>query len=63
MKKYLDEWIPQWTDKDGDAFAYTLTSGLGDWDPPTGVDAPVGAPTKVAIPTIIAPGLDRLCRL
>jgi alpha-L-rhamnosidase len=36
MRKYLDEWIPRWTDKDGDAFAYTLTSGLGDWDPPTG---------------------------
>ena len=55
MKAYLDQWIPQWTDKDGDTYAYTLTSGLGDWDPPTGVDAPAGAPTKVAIPTIIAP--------
>src|SRR4051794_6297993 len=40
MKRYLDDWIPQWTDKDGDNFAYTLTSGLGDWDPPTGADAP-----------------------
>ncbi len=29
MQKYLDDWIPQWTDKDGDSFAYTLTSGLG----------------------------------
>jgi len=37
MKKYLDEWIPRWTDKDGDAFAGTLTSGLGDWVPPAGV--------------------------
>ena len=55
MKRYLDEWIPRWTDKDGDAFAHTLTSGLGDWDPPTGIDAPEGAPTRVAIPTIIAP--------
>ena len=37
MRKYLDEWIPRWTDKDGDAFAGTLTSGLGDWVPPQGV--------------------------
>ena len=40
MKKYLDAWIPQWTGKDGDAYNWTLTSGLGDWDPPTGADAP-----------------------
>ena len=38
MQKYLDEWIPRWTDKDGDALAYTLTSGLGDWCAPKGVD-------------------------
>jgi alpha-L-rhamnosidase len=37
MRKYLDQWIPRWTDKDGDAFAHTLTSGLGDWVPPQGV--------------------------
>jgi alpha-L-rhamnosidase len=37
MKKYLDEWIPRWTGKDGDAYAQTLTSGLGDWVPPQGV--------------------------
>ncbi|MBV8859035.1 MAG: family 78 glycoside hydrolase catalytic domain [Acidobacteria bacterium] len=37
MRKYLDEWVPRWTDKDGDGFAYTLTSGLGDWVPPKGV--------------------------
>ncbi|HEY6552896.1 MAG TPA: family 78 glycoside hydrolase catalytic domain, partial [Vicinamibacteria bacterium] len=37
MQKYLDRWIPQWTGKDGDAFAQTLTAGLGDWVPPTGV--------------------------
>ena len=37
MQKYLDEWIPRWTNKDGDAYAYTLTSGLGDWVPPEGV--------------------------
>jgi alpha-L-rhamnosidase len=37
MRKYLDEWIPRWTNKDGDQFAYTLTSGLGDWLPPEGV--------------------------
>ena len=35
--QYLDEWIPRWTGKDGDAFAQTLTSGLGDWVPPEGV--------------------------
>lgn len=34
MKLYLDEWIPQWTDKDGDDFKFTLTAGLGDWDTP-----------------------------
>jgi alpha-L-rhamnosidase len=37
MRRYLDEWIPRWTDKDGDAFAHTLTSGLGDWVAPAGV--------------------------
>ncbi|HEY8231359.1 MAG TPA: family 78 glycoside hydrolase catalytic domain [Vicinamibacteria bacterium] len=37
MRRYLDDWIPRWTDKDGDAFAHTLTSGLGDWVAPTGV--------------------------
>ncbi len=37
MRKYLDEWIPRWTSKDGDRYAYTLTAGLGDWVPPEGV--------------------------
>jgi alpha-L-rhamnosidase len=37
MRLYLDEWIPRWTDRDGDGFANTLTSGLGDWVAPTGV--------------------------
>jgi alpha-L-rhamnosidase len=37
MQKYLDSWIPRWTGKDGDAYAQTLTAGLGDWLPPTGV--------------------------
>ena len=37
MRKYLDEWIPRWTNKDGDEFNYTLTSGLGDWVAPKGV--------------------------
>ena len=37
MRKYLDEWVPRWTDKDGDKFDYTLTAGLGDWVPPEGV--------------------------
>lgn len=37
MRKYLDNWIPQWTNKDGDSFAHTLTAGLGDWVPPPGV--------------------------
>lgn len=37
MQNYLDNWIPRWTNKDGDSFAYTLTSGLGDWVPPEGV--------------------------
>jgi alpha-L-rhamnosidase len=37
MQKYLDEWLPRWTGKDGDAFAHTLTAGLGDWVPPAGV--------------------------
>ncbi len=38
MQKYLDDWIPRWTDKDRDTLAYTLTSGLGDWSAPKGVD-------------------------
>ena len=37
MRRYLDDWIPRWTDKDGDAYAHTLTSGLGDWVAPEGV--------------------------
>jgi alpha-L-rhamnosidase len=37
MQKYLDQWVPRWTDKDGDQFAHTLTSGLGDWVAPEGV--------------------------
>jgi alpha-L-rhamnosidase len=37
MQKYLDKWIPQWTNKDGDAYAHTLTAGLGDWVAPEGV--------------------------
>ena len=43
MQRYLDNWIPQWTNRDGDSFQYTLTSGLGDWDPPT------GTPTNIAL--------------
>ncbi|HXE80852.1 MAG TPA: family 78 glycoside hydrolase catalytic domain [Vicinamibacterales bacterium] len=37
MRLYLDEWIPRWTERDGDAFKYTLTAGLGDWVAPAGV--------------------------
>jgi alpha-L-rhamnosidase len=37
MRRYLDDWIPRWTAKDKDAYAYTLTSGLGDWLPPRDV--------------------------
>jgi alpha-L-rhamnosidase len=37
MQRYLDAWIPRWTDKDGDVYPHTLTSGLGDWLPPEGV--------------------------
>jgi alpha-L-rhamnosidase len=37
MRKYLDEWVPRWTAKDDDRYAYTLTSGLGDWLPPKDV--------------------------
>lgn len=43
MQRYLDNWIPQWTNRDGDSFQHTLTSGLGDWDPPT------GTPTNIAL--------------
>ena len=42
MQRYLDRWIPRWTGRDGDAYAHTLTSGLGDWDAPTGVDPITG---------------------
>jgi len=37
MRRYLDDWVPRWTDKDGDDYAHTLTSGLGDWVSPRGV--------------------------
>jgi alpha-L-rhamnosidase len=37
MRRYLDVWIPRWTDKDGDIYPQTLTSGLGDWLSPEGV--------------------------
>src|SRR5512134_2927109 len=37
MRSYLDRWIPRWTGRDGDAYAHTLTAGLGDWVPPRGV--------------------------
>lgn len=55
MKKYLDEWIPRWTDKDGDSFQYTLTSGLGDWAPVTGADAPEGSPTRFRVLPVTHP--------
>jgi alpha-L-rhamnosidase len=38
MQAYLDRWIPRWTGRDGDSSSFTLTAGLGDWDPPTGTD-------------------------
>ncbi len=57
MKDYLTTWLPQWFAADGDGFDYTLTSGLGDWDPPTGADAPVGSPTRVQVPTVIPPSV------
>jgi alpha-L-rhamnosidase len=47
MRKYLDEWIPRWTNKDGDAYENTLTAGLGDWLPPEGVPT-VNALTSTA---------------
>ena len=37
MRRYLDDWVPLWTHKDGDGFAHTLTAGLGDWVAPDGV--------------------------
>lgn len=43
MQAYLDHWIPLWTDRDGDEYAYTLTAGLGDWD------VPEGTPTNTAL--------------
>ena len=55
MQNYLDRWVPRWTGKDGDRFDHTLTSGLGDWLPATGEDAPEGAPTRFKVPTLIAP--------
>jgi alpha-L-rhamnosidase len=37
MRRYLDDWVPRWTGKDGDSYAHTLTAGLGDWLPPKDV--------------------------
>ncbi|HEY7511701.1 MAG TPA: family 78 glycoside hydrolase catalytic domain [Vicinamibacteria bacterium] len=34
MRRYLDDWVPRWTGRDGDTYAHTLTAGLGDWVPP-----------------------------
>ena len=42
MRRYLDDWIPRWTTRDGDDSPYTLTAGLGDWDPPPGTDPVIG---------------------
>ena len=42
MRRYLDDWIPRWTTRDGDGSPYTLTAGLGDWDPPAGTDPVIG---------------------
>ena len=55
MRDYLLEWLPRWFAADGDGYAYTLNSGLGDWCVPTGVDAPLGSATRFAVPNIIAP--------
>ncbi len=43
MQRYLDSWVLRWTGRDGDAYAHTLTAGLGDWDPPE------GTPTNIAL--------------
>ena len=43
MKLYLDAWIPEWVDKDGDELEFTVTAGLGDWVPPE------GTPTNIAL--------------
>ena len=55
MRSYLLNWLPRWFAADGDGYAYTLNSGLGDWCVPTGADAPLDAPTRFNVPTIIAP--------
>jgi alpha-L-rhamnosidase len=61
MRKYLDDWVPRWTGRDGDAFAHTLTSGLGDWCAPEGVDPLIGLSTTAyyAHLTRIAAGVAR----
>jgi alpha-L-rhamnosidase len=55
MRNYLLDWLPRWQAADGDGYAYTLNSGLGDWCVPTGADAPLNSPTRFSVPTIIAP--------
>ncbi len=55
MRQYLLNWLTRWFSSDGDQYAYTLNSGLGDWCVPTGADAPLGAGTRFTTPTIIAP--------
>ncbi|MBE2320745.1 family 78 glycoside hydrolase catalytic domain [Solirubrobacter sp. CPCC 204708] len=55
MRQYLLNWLTKWFSSDGDQYAYTLSSGLGDWCVPTGADAPLGAGTRFNTPTIIAP--------
>lgn len=55
MRQYLLNWLTKWFASDGDQYAFTLSSGLGDWCVPTGADAPLGSATRFSVPTIIAP--------
>ncbi|MDA0184783.1 glycoside hydrolase family 78 protein [Solirubrobacter phytolaccae] len=55
MRQYLLNWLTRWFASDGDQYAFTLNSGLGDWCVPTGADAPLGSATRFSVPTIIAP--------
>ncbi len=60
MKSYLLNWLPRWFAADGDGYAYTLNSGLGDWCVPTGVDAPLGSRHALRGAEHHRPVLDRV---
>jgi hypothetical protein len=51
MEKYLDDWMPQFGRLSGADSDYIVTSALGDWDPPSGVDGTAAEGTNITVPS------------